>query len=332
MLGLLFTRPGFSAGYDVCVCVYPTGNSDGYGQSSEVGFYKAGCAAYLAVTKCKEQELLPMGRGFTVEGLQRVFEKNPGKSVNLSYVGHWSNAKRFAQFLNQNVVPSIQSTGCSVDVYNSACRAGNNPLELEDPLKNLGPLGNKLRIQANQPISLGVWDAILPGKNNLPVVVDSQGVHLPECNQYLGSVCNIVGTGKYQSGEVGACRNGAGENQFLICLETQQKVVRLRNPGPASAKSGPNGHEKVFERRATWQALSSSAVRSEIQRFRQGSRSMDRYGRLVIRSGDEQIELFGNLGFQNQDEAVSFLEQALVSEVDPMKFFEAQTQARRCQE
>ena len=255
--------------YDLCICqtgvaepvhFHDGSSGKGFGVEGEVGFYKAGCLAYLAVTSCEKKIVRPVN-----QPIEDLLNQIPKGRVNLSYVGHWSNSKDEVKFLKTYVVPAMKSSGCSVDVYNSACRAGNNPYVIDHFLKSLSPvLGpNALTFRGNQAISTGVFDSFLPGKNNFSVKVDSKGVHFPSCEEFQGNGCKLSSR---EVGEVGVCENRkTGKDDFLICLEMKE---RRTDPGVgAGSKPGQGAGRGAFAGKTEWRSISDPQVMAELKRY-----------------------------------------------------------------
>ncbi|MBU6374484.1 MAG: hypothetical protein KGQ59_00655 [Bdellovibrionales bacterium] len=361
---LVISAPSaFAADYDVCICQTGTMNPVevgrgetplyGTGNRGEEGIYWLGCKAYLASTRCKKTYVIPVDKD-----IQGILNQHAGGRANLSYVGHWDSSENEVKFLKTHVVPALKSSGCTIDVYNSACRAGNNGYEIYDFLKSLGPIGEKLRFQGNQAISTGIWDPIAPGKNNFPVHVDSKGVHFPRCQEFKGRGCNVITNG--QSGEVGVCENPDGKTEFLACITMKERASGPRSSGVGKPGQGGSIHSRRSSVSTTeWRSLSDPQVLAEFKRsipatLERNERELRRAVKdaalkespaIAALPEEQQVEvyedwkpqgvsrirlagLFGNLQFESLEQIEKFIDN--LKRTDPREFLK--NRARECRD
>jgi hypothetical protein len=227
---------------DLCVCMigaYPT---------NQQKFFKLGCSLWFTRQSCDAK------RRIIEEGdpsFADVLSTTPrGSKVVLGFVGHWGSAGQTVNWLKRVILPAASKREIDVRVDNTACRGGDDPIELREGtselLKEL-PVPN-LEVKVNQDISSGMWDPYLPGKNNFWVEYvsrDGKGsLKFPSCRSFEKRSC----WGWMQGGGSGFCEeeeNGVRIPRLLVCSQVEREYY-AQVPG-APAHQLERRKRKVYE-------------------------------------------------------------------------------------
>ena len=243
MLGsLFFVKVAEAADNDLCIC------QTGTEPQNQVGFFKLGCKVWHIGKSC--------GKKLTVsfdKSLDEILSEYPSaKSLNISYVGHWSSAHESVGFLKNTIAPVIRKHDVAVTVDNTACLATDNPFLIVNYLKASPDVAGKINFKGNQAISTGLWDKALIGKNNFWAKISGENLEVtfPRCREFEKKDC----AGMFQAGESGVCLDeNEGRHVFLSCDEGIRTVTRMDSDGKRT--------RRVKEKFHSWKRNESKTVR-----------------------------------------------------------------------
>ncbi|MFS4459954.1 hypothetical protein [Bdellovibrio sp. HCB2-146] len=204
---------------------------------SQVGFFKAGCAMWLAGQKdCAESITV-----LQAEGMSALPEKWNGNVVKLGYVGHWSSFET-KRFLGSLFYDGVVARNMSFEVDNTACDGMKYPDEVAKDLRDFNyPQGKYIKFKANQVLSVGMWDPVLVGKSNLWAEADSRtsDIKYPRCEEFERQGCSSLGV-NMQRDSRGSCFTAEGSVRQLRCCKMTIETTKLsakKNSEPEKVKA-----------------------------------------------------------------------------------------------
>ena len=195
-----------AAEQDLCIC------QTGIRPSSQLPFFKIGCRLWNLAQKCNEKLTISVN-----DSIEDILSSRPQvKAIKLGYVGHWGSADEAVDFLHDKIMPSIIKYNVHFDIHNTACLSTDNPYDILNYLKSIGKYAANINFKGNQAVSLGIWDSVLPGKNNFWANIDGGDLNVtyPNCTEYENKTC----AGMFQDNEKGICYDDTNNKYtFLRC-------------------------------------------------------------------------------------------------------------------
>lgn len=239
IMSLDMISPAQAAGHDLCIC--QTGSKP----ANQVAFFKAGCKLWNLAQKCSKKITISVE-----DSIENILSKRPKvRTVKLGYVGHWGSSTEAAIFLKDKILPSIKKFDTYFSINNTACLSTENPYEILNFLKSIGKYASHIDFKGNQAVSTGIWDSVMPGKNNFWANINGSSltVTFPHCKEYENKLCAKM----FQKNEQGICYDDRlDQHVFLKCKETIRKTMVANNPG-----SRAGGYSEVSRKVHEWKRL-----------------------------------------------------------------------------
>lgn len=186
-------------------------------------FFTLGCEVWLARQySCNYKTIILQDTSYLKTAMP-----TDTNALNVGYVGHWDNSVHFIDYLNNSILPFMQTRGASVFVDNTACDAMKDPENVSRFLKSqtFGP-NQTLVARGNQATSIGTWDIVLPSSDNFTAEVSSTVDHViyPDCQNYENKPC-FDGVQNFETGK---------------CIDSSSKLVELTCCPAKIAGRGPS--------------------------------------------------------------------------------------------
>ncbi|QDK44226.1 hypothetical protein DOM22_03180 [Bdellovibrio sp. ZAP7] len=205
-------------------CICQTGTEP----ASQIPFFKIGCKMWLSEqTSCASKEVVAVAPSNTWSPL-KIENTSPGDTLRIGFVGHWENDMT-APYLGNSIIPTMRDYDVNIQLDNTACMGLQQPLKAKEiaEFEVLFPRNRTITFKANQAISVGIWNRILP----LPtanfwsvLMLPSGKVVFPHCEDFENKSC----VGAYQKNQYGRCVDRNARVKPLICLPYSEEKTDKR--------------------------------------------------------------------------------------------------------
>lgn len=224
------------AGKNTC-CICETGEPY---DDIEADFFKLGCTGWLAKNGCglyKSQSPIVDGYNSTLkqpsmEELCREVDKSEEKKEQLGakffqipkkceklkvgYVGHWGSSKQLINYMRNTLGKFLEHTNIPIEIDHTGCSGMSNPEALHSYVRSLTLKKDQyIKVKASQTVSIGAFEYIFPGLQNLYAISDSRkaSIQFPKCSAFERDKC----VGFEQQGLGGSCIGKDNEQKTITC-------------------------------------------------------------------------------------------------------------------